>query len=46
MTINARFQGLRKMHRAGAEGLGLVVLGAGRVVGRRHMLGYMTEPKK
>ena len=33
MTINSRFFGLCQKHKASAGGLGLVVLGTGRVVG-------------
>ena len=40
------FEGSVKCTRAGAGGLGLVVLGAGRVIGRRRMPECMTEPEK
>ena len=46
MTINARFLGLCQMHKGRHWGVGLVVLGAGRVVGRRRMPEGMTEPNK
>ena len=46
VVINARFLGLCQMHRAGAKRLGLVVLGTGKVVGRRRMPECMTEPEK
>ena len=46
MAISAYFQGSVKFTRAGDGMFGLVVLGAGRVVGRRCMPECMTEPEK
>ena len=46
MIINARFEDSVKCTRAGAGGLGLVVLGVGRVVRKRCMPEGMTEPEK
>ena len=46
MIINYCFGGSFKSTRNGAGGLGLMVLGAGRVVGRRHMPENVTEPEK
>ena len=44
MIINARFLGLCQVHKGLRWELGLVVLGVGRVVGRRRMPECMTEP--
>ena len=46
MIINACCLGLWQKYKGMCWGLGLVVLGAGRVVRRRHLPVCMTDPEK